>query len=92
MTTTEALLTEIHDMKNELKSGLERAVNGEIVDISKLPDRLLVLHTDVQKLDKDLQGSLISGLEEILDLLDNLSKEIQKKYEDMGAQIKMLDG
>lgn len=92
MTTNKILLTEIQNMKNELKSGLERAVNGEIVDISRLPDRLLVLHTDVQSLDKTVQDSLISGLEELLDLLDNLSKEIHKKYEDIGAQIKMLDG
>lgn len=92
MTTNEILLTEIQDMKSELERGLERAANGEVVDISKLPDRLLILHTDVQKLDKTRQGSLISGLEELLDLLDNLSKEIHKKYEDIGAQIKMLDG
>lgn len=92
MTTNKILLTEIQNMKNELKSGLERAVNGEIVDISRLPDRLLVLHTDVQSLDKTVQDSLISSLEELLDLLDNLSKEIHKKYEDIGAQIKMLDG
>ena len=92
MTTSEILLAEIQHMKNELESGLERATNGESVDISRLPDRLLVLHTDVQKLEKTAQGDLISGLEELLDLLDNLSKEIQKKYEDIGTQIKMLDG
>ena len=34
MTTSEILLIEIQGMKSELESGLERAINDEIVDIS----------------------------------------------------------
>ncbi len=86
------LLEEIQTMKDELKESLSRAENGEIVDISRLPDRLMLLHTDVQKLDDKNQTILTKHLEELLDLLDELSKEIHKKYEDVSKQIKMLDG
>ena len=92
MTTSEHLLTEIQSMKNELEENLTQAVQGEVVDISRLPDRLMVLHSAVQETDSDFQINLTKGLEELLDLLDSLSKEIHKKYEDVSKQIKMLDG
>lgn len=92
MTMRKQLLTEIQSMKSELAGSLVQAGKGKIVDISRLPDRLMMLYSEVQKLDEKHQSDLTVGLEELLDLLDNLSKEIHKKYEDVSKQIKMLDG
>lgn len=92
MTMRKQLLTEIQSMKSELAGSLVQADKGKIVDISRLPDRLMMLYSEVQKLDEKHQSDLTVGLEELLDLLDNLSKEIHKKYEDVSKQIKMLDG
>ncbi|WP_025898803.1 hypothetical protein [Sneathiella glossodoripedis] len=86
------LLDEIQSMKGALSESLTRAQQGEEVDISRLPDRLMLLHTEVQKLEGKDQEQLTKGLEDLLDLLDELSKEIHKKYEDVSRQIKMLDG
>ena len=53
---------------------------------------LIALWSSIQRSKKQIQINLTKGLEELLDLLDCLSKEIHKKYEDVSKQIKMLDG
>jgi len=88
----EQILADIQSMKSELKTSLANAEHGTAVDISKIPDRLSQLHGKVAGLEISERGSLVEGFEELLSLLDDLSKEIQKNYEDVSLHIKMLDG
>ncbi|WP_169568962.1 hypothetical protein [Sneathiella limimaris] len=89
--TTDQLLEDIQIMKQELESSLAKTARGEDVDISKIPDKLGVLYQNAKTLGAEDTGELQKGLEELLTLLDNLSKEIQKKYEDLTQHINLLD-
>jgi len=91
MTMSEQLKSDIQILKSELQISLTVAEQGSIVDISRIPDRLVNLHSGVARLDKPNQQAFGQSLEELLQLLDKLSQEIHKKYEDISQQIKMLD-
>lgn len=86
------ILDEIELMKTELENNLSQTQNGDIVDISRFPERLKNLHDAVQSLDQQYQASLTPGLQNLLNLLDQLSKEIQQQYEGLSKQIQMLEG
>jgi len=92
MTPNEQILADIHTMKSELKISLADAEGGTVVDISKIPEKLSKLHTEVAAMDISERGILVAGFDELLTLLDDLSKVIQKSYKDISSHIKLLDG
>lgn len=92
MTPNEQILANIHSMKSELESSLADAEHGSSVDISKIPAKLSKLHEEVAAMDVSERGILVAGFEELLFLLDELSKIIQNSYKEISSQIKFIDG
>ncbi len=91
MTTNNSIANSISAMKQSLLNDLQQAKDGVIIDISKLPEQLMVLHQHVADADNPDKPDLSSKLEELLELLDQIAKEIHNKYEDLNKQIKVLD-
>ncbi len=78
-------------LKAEIWSDLLKARAGQIIDISKLPDRLQALHMRIAKTEEIDRAPLITAFEEVLGILDELSKEIQHRYNEISGQLKILD-
>ena len=91
MTSEPALLEEIQKLKSEIRFDLMQAQKGNIIDISKLPDRLLTLRNRVKDIDEEKRAPLTKALEDVLNVLDDLSKEIQHRYNEITDQIEILD-
>jgi|GEM_PF-3244877 len=85
------LLDAVLKLKSEMQANLVKTKKGDIIDISKLPGRLLDLHNQVQNADEEDRPLLSATLEDILALLDDLSSEIQKRYNEISAQVSILD-
>ena len=91
MTKNNDLLDAVLKLKSEMQSNLVKTKKGDIIDISKLPGRLLDLHNQVQNSEEEDRPLLTATLEEILGLLDDLSSEIQKRYNEISDQVSILD-
>ncbi len=91
MTPNTDLLNEIHALRDEMQGNFSKAQAGTIIDISKLPDRLLALHNRVEKTDNKDQVILTEALNDVLDILDALSGEIQRRYNEISQQISTFE-
>ncbi|MEH6401956.1 MAG: hypothetical protein V7750_01195 [Sneathiella sp.] len=91
MTPNPDLLEAVLKLKAEMQSNLAKTKNGDIVDISKLPGRLLDLHNQVQNTPEEGRSILSTALEDILAILDDMSGEIQKRYNEISDQVSILD-
>lgn len=91
MTSDHTLLEDLSTLKARILSDLLKARKGDIIDISKLPDQLFGLHNRVKELAEEEQAPLVSAFEDVLGALDELSKEIQQRFNDISGQIETLD-
>jgi len=91
MTPTSNIVNSIDQMKQSLQSDLTAVRAGHIIDISKLPDRLVLLHRQVSEENSEDQEILAKSLEELLTLLDQIAQEIHSRYEGVNQQLKILD-
>ncbi|MBL4740026.1 MAG: hypothetical protein JKY12_03480 [Sneathiella sp.] len=91
MTTDPHLLDAVLKLKSEMQTNLIKTKQGDIIDISKLPDRLLDLHNKVQKAEEKDRPLLSAALEDILGILDDLSGEIQNRYHEISDQVSIFD-
>ncbi|MBE7638366.1 hypothetical protein GUA87_16025 [Sneathiella sp. P13V-1] len=89
--TNNSITNSITAMKQSLLNDLKQAKEGVIIDISKLPEQLMVLHQHVAETEIAEKADLVAKFEELLELLDQIAKEIHSKYEDLNRQIKVLD-
>jgi hypothetical protein len=92
MSSDDTLINDLSAMKFELQTSLQNVEKGIIVDISKMPDRLVRFYGQVEGLESPSKDRFSTQLEELLALLDELSMQITKKYEDLNSQIQILDG
>ncbi len=91
MMSNQTLLDDLSKVKARILSDLLKARKGDIIDISKLPDQLFKLHNRVKDLAEEDRAPLVAAFEEVLEALDELSKEIQQRFNDISGQIKTLD-
>lgn len=91
MTANPALLDAVLKLKAEMQSNLIKTRKGDIIDISKLPGRLLDLHNQVKIADEDERPVLTATLEDVLSILDDLSGEIQQRYNEISDQVSFIE-
>lgn len=91
MTPTSNIVHDIDQMKQSLQSDLAAVQGGRSIDISKLPDRLVLLHREAAKEDSGDRAELAQSLDELLGLLDQIAQEIHRRYEDVTQQLEILD-
>lgn len=92
MSSDQNLFEDLNRLKTQIQSNLVEARTGNIIDISKLPDQLLDLHNRVTKITEEERPPLTCAYEEVLAALDELSQEIQQRYNEISGKIKILDG
>lgn len=84
--------TLIANLARELELQHRSAKNGGDVDISKFPERLMVIHQQVSEKEPKDKERLTLALKDLLNMLDDLAAEIRLRYKELGMRIDQIEG
>jgi len=84
--------TLIADLARELELQHHSAKNGGDVDISRFPERLMVIHQQVSEQPPEDKERLTQALKDLLNMLDDLATEIRLRYKELGTRIDQIEG
>ncbi|MCG8491745.1 MAG: hypothetical protein MI743_09045 [Sneathiellales bacterium] len=92
MSVDHDLDTLIADLAKELELQHESAKKGGDVDISRFPERLMVIHQQVSEQSPEDKDRLTRALKDLLNMLDDLAAEIRLRYKELGTRIDQIEG
>lgn len=82
---------DISNLMNDISGYLDLTQRGILIDMSSLPEKIIHIHGRVQNAPKDDRQELSKFMDQVMQSLNTLSKEIQLRYDTLSRDIGALE-
>lgn len=82
---------DISSLMNDISGYLDLTQRGILIDMSSLPEKIIHIHGRVQNAPKDDRQELSKFMDQVMQSLNTLSKEIQLRYDTLSRDIGALE-
>ena len=91
MNSSETVKTDISALDADISRYLSQTRDGIMIDIATLPDRITDIHRRIQNSTHHQRPELSKLLNQVINALDELAREVQFRHDALSRDIEKLD-